>query len=700
MKTKNLIPLFALGLLSTLNPRLSAAPLGTAFTFQGYLNDGGQPANGLYDLRLAVFDTVQDGTGVGGVVNHVATPVTNGLFTGALDFGSGVFTGDARWLEIGVRTHGAGDFTTLTPRQPLTPVPYAMFASSAGTATSVPWTALTGVPIGFTDGVDNDTLYSAGLGLNLGSGNLFSVSFAGSGTSVSAARGDHDHFGQSWNAAQARGLSVTTTLAAGVGVAGLLGRQGTGAGSSFNIPIGVWGDSGDGIGALGSTMLVNGAGVQGWHFPTLGSGSGVHGLSASANGRGVRGAAYSLTGTNYGVYGESSSPDGFGGYFVNANGGSDTAVRALAANGTVADLHPSGQYHSAAGEFVGRVGLIGAATENSASGYGVVGITPGANGIGVWGHARATNGVCYGLYGRSDSTSGRGVYGYAKASSGAAYGVFGESDSTSGRGVYGHATANSGVNHGVYGLADSGDGFGIYGRSAGTSGSVLTTGAGVVGESSTNAGVVGLSDEGPGVRGSSASGNGVYAFSSAGTALRAQSSSGHLIEAYSSAVVPANRRFYVSNAGNVYADGTFNPGGADVAEGLPGEGNTGDYEPGDVLEISTGTDLRVRKSSAPYSPLVAGVRATQPGMLLSERGARAAGTDDLVPVGVIGILPTKVSGENGPIAKGDLLVSSSIPGHAMKGTDRERMLGATLGKALQDFSGPGAGRIKVLVNLR
>jgi len=40
-----------------------------------------------------------------------------------LDFGSGVFTGNARWLEIAVRTNGASGFVTLTPRQPLTPTP-------------------------------------------------------------------------------------------------------------------------------------------------------------------------------------------------------------------------------------------------------------------------------------------------------------------------------------------------------------------------------------------------------------------------------------------------------------------------------------------------------------------------------------------------------------------------------------------------
>jgi hypothetical protein len=155
----------------------------------------------------------------------------------------------------------------------------------------------------------------------------------------------------------------------------------------------------------------------------------------------------------------------------------------------------------------------------------------------------------------------------------------------------------------------------------------------------------------------------------------------------------------VSNTGNVFADGTFNPGGADVAEALPVEGRLGDYEPGDVLEISPTPNLSVRKSSAAYSPLLAGVFATKPGLLLSEPGAGAS-PGDLAPVGIVGIIPTRVSAENGPIRKGDLLVASSTAGHAMKGTERERMLGATLGKALEDFAGPGLGTIKILVNVK
>ena len=66
---------------------------------------------------------------------------------------------------------------------------------------------------------------------------------------------------------------------------------------------------------------------------------------------------------------------------------------------------------------------------------------------------------------------------------------------------------------------------------------------------------------------------------------------------------------------------------------------------------------------------------------------------------MIGIVPTKVSAENGPIRSGDLLVTSSMPGYAMKGTDRSQMLGAVVGKALGNLHS-GTGVINVLVTLQ
>ncbi len=132
MKTKahiRLLTLLVLTLAFGLQPSawLRAAPFGTAFTYQGRLNDGGNPAGGLYDLRFRVWDSELNGTPASTTLTYTV-PITNGLFTVLLDFGSGVFTGQSRWLEMSVSTNGAGAFTPLTPRQSLTPAPYALYA--------------------------------------------------------------------------------------------------------------------------------------------------------------------------------------------------------------------------------------------------------------------------------------------------------------------------------------------------------------------------------------------------------------------------------------------------------------------------------------------------------------------------------------------------------------------------------------------
>jgi hypothetical protein len=104
---------------------------GTAFTYQGRLNSGATPATGSFDLRFALYDAATDGTQQGLLLTNAATAISNGLFTVTLDFGN-QFPGAARWLEIGVRTNGVVTaFSTLAPRQPLTPTPYATYAASA-----------------------------------------------------------------------------------------------------------------------------------------------------------------------------------------------------------------------------------------------------------------------------------------------------------------------------------------------------------------------------------------------------------------------------------------------------------------------------------------------------------------------------------------------------------------------------------------
>src|SRR5947207_3606649 len=114
--------------------------VGTAFTYQGRLSDGGAPANGNYDLQFTVYDASAAGAQVGPTVVRSNVALANGLFTVSLDFGAGVFTGSARWLAVGVRPAGsAAPFTVLGTRQELTPTPNATFSSST------PWSGLIGL---------------------------------------------------------------------------------------------------------------------------------------------------------------------------------------------------------------------------------------------------------------------------------------------------------------------------------------------------------------------------------------------------------------------------------------------------------------------------------------------------------------------------------------------------------------------------
>jgi hypothetical protein len=130
----------------------SQTPLGTAFTYQGRLVDGPDPANGVYDLRFVLFPVASGGTQVGPTVTLEDVTVAQGLFTVSPDFGA-AFSGTKRFLEVAVRPGtSTGAFTVLTPRQELTPGPNAIFSATA------PWTGVIGKPAGFADDVDNDLL--------------------------------------------------------------------------------------------------------------------------------------------------------------------------------------------------------------------------------------------------------------------------------------------------------------------------------------------------------------------------------------------------------------------------------------------------------------------------------------------------------------------------------------------------------------
>jgi hypothetical protein len=116
-------------------------PMGTAFTYQGRLFDTDRPANGEYDFQFELYDCPYPCAGgqQGGTITIENVTVADGYFTVQLDFGSSIFTGDARWLQAGARAGQMSDpnqYTTLSPLQELTPTPYAIYAKTAESVVS------------------------------------------------------------------------------------------------------------------------------------------------------------------------------------------------------------------------------------------------------------------------------------------------------------------------------------------------------------------------------------------------------------------------------------------------------------------------------------------------------------------------------------------------------------------------------------
>jgi hypothetical protein len=146
--------------------------------------------------------------------------------------------------------------------------------------------------------------------------------------------------------------------------------------------------------------------------------------------------------------------------------------------------------------------------------------------------------------------------------------------------------------------------------------------------------------------------------------------------------------------GNVYADGNFTGGGADVAERID---VSEAVEPGDVVEIDPDNPGKFRKAREALSTRVAGVISTAPGVVL---GNKSAEHNDARPIfALAGRVPVKVTAKYGAIAVGDLLVSSPIPGYAMKCPEKSQCIGAVIGKALEPLA-EGSGLIEVQIVLR
>lgn len=246
-------------------PAVPLVPITTTFTYQGYLAESGAPADGQYDFDFRLFDALTGGAPIGPIVVRPNEAVSNGTFTVALDFGT--LNGTAGWLEIKVRRVGGPSFILLTPRQRLTPAPYAMTLSPGA--------------------IINGT---SGRG-----GQILTVSNASTEPSSFAIRGV---------SAGQNGAAGLLGIASGPGSRGVFGSN---LGSSG---VGVYGEKtgSGGAGVFGTNPGNGGRGVLG---TTSGTGAvSVYGESSGANSTGVDGRSFGVDG--FGVVAFSAGTNGTG----------------------------------------------------------------------------------------------------------------------------------------------------------------------------------------------------------------------------------------------------------------------------------------------------------------------------------------------------------------------------------------------------
>jgi hypothetical protein len=294
------------------------------------------------------------------------------------------------------------------------------------------------------------------------------------------------------------------------------------------------------------------------------------------------------------------------------------------------------------------------------------------------------------VWGRNDG-GGNAVRGDGYGNS---IGVYGEG--ASGPGVAGRSASGNGVE------GYSTDGYGVFAHSD-KNDSIYVDGAGQHALNIQSAG-------GAAIYVGSAGGSGVYVNSSGGDGITVNSATYDGIGIYSAGddgvhVRPtvggtcyrcgwsASDGFAVLSSGEVRSTVGYGASTHGFAEIVDVVGGRSDYETGDVLVASASGSELMERSAAPYSHAVVGVYSRSPaftGGRTLDLDSKAAG----VPVVIMGIVRCKVSAENGPIHPGDLLVTSSTPGHAMRAGDAQP--GTVLGKALGALN-DGTGTIQVLV---
>ncbi len=368
-------------------PDGTTATVSTAFTYQGSLRKQGAPVSKNCSFQFSLWDALAGGAqqGITQIVNNAS--VEAGSFTVQLDFGS-QFTGQARWLETAVQCAGDGGYVTLTPRQPLNAVPYALslipgavVEQPAANRTAIYGKGSGGGSVGlYGESATSTAIYGEGYN---------GVTGVSSQTGWAATYGEHKG---------ANGFGVYGRAPNGYGTTGE-SKTSVGVYGKSTSSYGVLGESTSEVGVVGKSQDANGM----WGESV--NGEGVRGLSHNADHAGIVGVN---DGGSYGVYGESTKSYGVVGMTSAASGA-----------GVYGMVTPTG-----------GMGVKGEATGDGKShAYGIYGVGHGGA-IGVEGRSDTSAGVS----GRSDQGEGvlgqgsQGVSGYATELNGigvAGYGGYG-----------------------------------------------------------------------------------------------------------------------------------------------------------------------------------------------------------------------------------------------------------------------------------
>ncbi len=661
-----------LGLLLVASPpALSQSPVGTAFTYQGQLKDGGVPLNTTSaSFQFALYDAETGGNQIGSTVSAGHVTVSNGLFTVPLDFGSAAFGTNARWLAVSVFKNGTG-WVTLTPRQRITPTPAALFSASAAQLV-LPYDQA---------GSSDDTLFAFHNSGAEGSTTLLAEHTGAEATALRAVVSGSDSIGLLASSSGQYGTGVYATADAS-GFAGYFSGRGHFSGNL----------------GLGTTAPAARLDVAGGNYDLIGTEGDVRIGSDSYRlkiGVATSGGSAGLARLRaQGITGAPKLALGAGSFDTLTITSSNVGVGTLSP-ATDAKLDVNGRLKTT-GFQLGTSATAGYVLTCDATGLGTW-QAPTGGGESLW--QSGTGGDIYyggGRVGIGTSTPDADLHVATNSAvrgihvTGAVTGFVAEGSQTAVRG--------QGGNNGVYGEGTS---YGVRGYCAGNGRGLEAESASGVGAKITGGGA-GTAWPTLHVLSNNAAGIGIFSVSTSTDAniVAANKGTGDIIKGFSGST-GGDLVFRVENNGKTHVSVLQITGGADLSEQFDIAPTTTAPQPGMVVCIDPAHPGQLVVSTKPYDRTVAGVLSgaggVRTGMLMGQQGTPADGQHAVALTGRVYVLADATALA---IEPGDLLTTSAVPGHAMKVADAAQAPGATLGKAMTRLERGQRGLVLVLVNLQ